>query len=391
MGRMTLVHRVLPPSPYLSLDEYEKAGGGRGLENATGGGAGGDHRRDRGVRAARPRRRRLPDRAQVAQRGRLRLRRPGHDGRRQRGRGRAGHAQGPHHPAPQPLRGHRGRPHRRPAPWTPGPIVIATKASFTRGDRPAARRHRRDDEGGLDGRPRHLHLRGARGVPLRRGDRAARGPRRPPAVPPHRAALPAGRGRGRRDRRRCHRRQRAGRPRRDGRRRDRRAVRARRQRRDDGQRPEDHRPGRGLVPHRGHRPLTGDAGLHHHRRHPPERGRRGPDGDDPARGHPGDRRRARGGPDHQGRADRRVQRRARARAARHPAHLRGHAGRRERSGLGQLPRLRPARRHGRGGRRRGPLPGRRVLRAVHARASRTGWRSRTAWPRSAPAPRPRST
>ena len=34
MGRMTLVHRVLPPSPYLSLDEYEKAGGGQGLENA---------------------------------------------------------------------------------------------------------------------------------------------------------------------------------------------------------------------------------------------------------------------------------------------------------------------------------------------------------------------
>ena len=34
MDRMTLVHRVLPPSPYLSLDEYEKAGGGRGLENA---------------------------------------------------------------------------------------------------------------------------------------------------------------------------------------------------------------------------------------------------------------------------------------------------------------------------------------------------------------------
>ena len=31
---MTLVHRVLPPSPYLSLDEYEKAGGGQGLENA---------------------------------------------------------------------------------------------------------------------------------------------------------------------------------------------------------------------------------------------------------------------------------------------------------------------------------------------------------------------
>jgi NADH-quinone oxidoreductase subunit F len=31
---MTLVHRVLPPSPYLSLDDYVKAGGGRGLENA---------------------------------------------------------------------------------------------------------------------------------------------------------------------------------------------------------------------------------------------------------------------------------------------------------------------------------------------------------------------
>ena len=31
---MTLVHRVLPPSPYLSLDDYVKAGGGRGLDNA---------------------------------------------------------------------------------------------------------------------------------------------------------------------------------------------------------------------------------------------------------------------------------------------------------------------------------------------------------------------
>jgi NADH-quinone oxidoreductase subunit F len=34
MGRMTLVHRVLPPSPYLTLEEYVKAGGGQGLENA---------------------------------------------------------------------------------------------------------------------------------------------------------------------------------------------------------------------------------------------------------------------------------------------------------------------------------------------------------------------
>ena len=34
MGRMTLVHRVLPPSPHLSLDDYVKADGGRGLENA---------------------------------------------------------------------------------------------------------------------------------------------------------------------------------------------------------------------------------------------------------------------------------------------------------------------------------------------------------------------
>ena len=278
-----------------------------------------------------------------------------------------------------------------PGPWTPGPIVIATKASFTQ---EIARLRAAIDEMTKAGWTDDLdisifegseeYLYGEETGLLEALDGRPPFPR---IAPPYRR----GRGRGRRDRRRCHRRQRAGRPRRDGRRRDRRAARARRQRRDDGQRPEDHRPRRGLVPHGGHGPLTGDAGLHDHRRHPPERGRRGPDGDDPARRHPGDRRRAGGGPDHQGRADRRVQRRARARAARHPADLRGHAGRGERAGLGQLPRLRPARRHGRGRRRRGPLPGRRVLRAVHARASRTGWRSRTAWPRSAPAPRPRPT
>jgi NADH:ubiquinone oxidoreductase subunit F (NADH-binding) len=51
---------------------------------------------------------------------------------------------------------------------------------------------------------------------------------------------------------------------------------------------------------RGHGPFTGNARLHDHRRHSPQRRRRGPDGDDTARRHPGDRRRAGGGPDHQG-------------------------------------------------------------------------------------------
>ena len=55
----------------------------------------------------------------------------------------------------------------------------------------------------------------------------------------------------------------------------RRAADAGRQRRDDGQRPQDHRPRRGLVPHRGHRPLAGHPRLHRHRRHAAERGRRG--------------------------------------------------------------------------------------------------------------------
>ena len=69
------------------------------------------HRRGQEVGAARPRRRRLPDRAQVELHAAAATRRQVR--RLQFRRGRAGHVQGPRHPALQPARGVRGHGHRR--------------------------------------------------------------------------------------------------------------------------------------------------------------------------------------------------------------------------------------------------------------------------------------
>ena len=99
-AHMTLVHRVLFPTPIGSLDEYAEGprrDGPRGGARARARGR--SSTMHRGVGTAGPRRRRVPDRPQVAHRARLLLQLRAHDGGRQRGRGRAGHVQGPHdHP-----------------------------------------------------------------------------------------------------------------------------------------------------------------------------------------------------------------------------------------------------------------------------------------------------
>ena len=84
-------------------------------------------------------------------------------------------------------------------------VIVATKASFTREVRaprgaPSTRSTR---AGWTDARAGHTGHR-TRRVPLRRGDRAARGDRRPSAVPAHRAAVPRRRRRGVRARVRRH-------------------------------------------------------------------------------------------------------------------------------------------------------------------------------------------
>ena len=69
------------------------------------------------------------------------------------------------------------------------------------------------------------------------------------------------------------------------------AAGAGRQRRDARQRPQDHREGRRLVPHRGHRTFAGHDRRHRHRRRAPSRSRRGAPRDHRRRGDRGDQRR----------------------------------------------------------------------------------------------------
>ena len=289
MGLMTLVHASCPrrrTSPWTSTRRRAAGKGWRthGRWSPRRSSTRSTHR------AARPRWRRLPDRPQVA-RACAERSPTGHHGRRQRRRRRAGHVQGPEILRRNPYevlegaliaaRGHGRR-----------PIVIAHEGVLHRTSSTGSRRHR-EVTGRLDRRPRHRRRSRDRRVPLRRGDRPARSPRRPPAVPSHRTALPAGRGRAGRDR--CRRRRRGGLAAHvemagDD---DRRSARARRQRRDDGQHPDDHRPRRGLVPDGRHRiahrePWSAPS--------PAPRDRAGwprSYGNDAARRHPGDR----GGPE----------------------------------------------------------------------------------------------
>ena len=169
---MTLVHRVLYPTPIDSLEEYVKVRGGGGSRRGARARRRGDHRRDRGVGSAGSRRRRIPDRPQVAHGPRQLLRLRAHVGRRQRGRGRAGHVQGPHDPAQRSVPGARGRAdrgargrrrsdHRRHEAVVPAEVERLRAAI---GEIKAA--------GWCDG----IEIDGLRRperVPLRRGDRAA--------------------------------------------------------------------------------------------------------------------------------------------------------------------------------------------------------------------------
>ncbi len=196
---MTQVHRVLPPDPVRSLDEHIKRRGGRGLEIA----------------------RKVEPDALIDEMEAAGL----------RGRGGAGF---PTHIKWRTVRdfasalegttvvvnGAEGEPGtykdrtiltRNPYEVIEGALIAALavgadrvvfglKRSFGEVVAPGAGRHRRDGRGRLDRRHRGRRLRGARRVPVRRGDGPARGHRRALPVPPPGPALPPGRRRGGRDR-----------------------------------------------------------------------------------------------------------------------------------------------------------------------------------------------
>ena len=175
------------------LAEYEAVGGLHRAAPRARDDAGRDHRRARRVEPARPRRRVLPDRAQVELRPEARPEPAAPLPRRQRGRVRARHVQGPRDHAPRPVPLPRGLPDRRARDRVEARVRLHPRRvrARVRGARLGARAdaqgeaaRRRDDR--PPPRRRRLHL--------RRGDRAARvarGPARPAA---DEAAVPGDRG-----------------------------------------------------------------------------------------------------------------------------------------------------------------------------------------------------
>ena len=123
------------------------------------------------------------------------------DRRGERRRGRAGHVQGPHDHPHRPLRRHRGCADRGPRRRGRRGRDRDQEVVRSRGGT-AAGRGGGGARGRLGARRAHRRVRGTRRVPLRRGDGAARGARRPLSVPAHRAALPPWRTRAGRDLRR---------------------------------------------------------------------------------------------------------------------------------------------------------------------------------------------
>ena len=99
----------------------------------------------------------------------------------------------------QPLRGHRGRADRRPRRRCRPTVVVALKATFAAARSLASRTAIAEMEAaGLDRRRGHRVFEGRGEYLYGEETGAARGDRRPPAVPPHRPAVPAWGRRGRR-------------------------------------------------------------------------------------------------------------------------------------------------------------------------------------------------
>ena len=229
-----------------------------------------DHLRARGIRTPRPGWRGISDGAQVAHGARLLLQLRTHVGRRQRGRRRTRHVQGPNDPSQRSVPGSRGRTHcgprgrRRPDHRRDQAVLRGRGRSLAEGDR-------RSQGRGLVRRHRDRGVRRSEGVSVRRRDRAPGNHRRALPVSPHRAAIPA----------RCPRSSRVGRrsrvgewivgPCRDGRarRRHRGAAGAGRQCRDARERCADHRPRRGVVPHRRNARVSRNDRVHRDRLYPP--------------------------------------------------------------------------------------------------------------------------
>ena len=177
-----------------SLDDYRAHGGYKGLERALADRARGDRRGGGAFGPARPRRRRLPDRHQMADR------RPDPAAaeihRLQRRRGRQRHLRRPHDHGGRSLRPDRGHDHRRhrgrrdqglrlyPLRISRMPSRRWRPRSATR----ARRRHPRRARRGLDLRLRHGGAGRRRRLCLRRGDLAAGKPRRQARRGPRQAA-----------------------------------------------------------------------------------------------------------------------------------------------------------------------------------------------------------
>ena len=245
--------------------------GARRFPQARNGSRGGPRAR---VRHSWSWRRRFPDRHQVARGRGQRVVARAVDRRRERRRRRARIVQGPRAAPPQPVSGARGRADRRACSWGRHGDR-RDEARVRAGSGARACRDRRARAGGLD-RRRHADCRRrSDGVPPRRRDCAARGDRRSPSVPAHRAALPARRRRSRRARGRRDDRLRSLCACRDGgaQRRVVGAAHARRQRRDARARHARVRARHRLVSLGRHRTIPRHGRVHRVRRHTP-RGRR---------------------------------------------------------------------------------------------------------------------
>ena len=151
-----------------------------------------------------------------------------------------------------------------------------------------------------------------------------------------------------------------------------------RQRRDARERRADPGARRGVVPHRGNAGVAGNDRVHRDGLDGAQRRRRSHHGHAAARSDRGDRRRRAPGPADPRGAPRRLERVHRRRRARHARELRSARRDRQRPRFRRLHRLRRLRRSRRGRGRRLAVPRRRVVRAVHAVQARRAAHRRAA-------------